>query len=142
MKTRIFYLLLALLGMGACKHEQDTPVEYGVPHADFRIKGRVCDPHGNPLPGIRIARTENDQAQDGTATDTGGNYHIRWEGWPEMSHVLRFTDPDGLANGGSFAEKVVTVDFSEEDRTEPGSGGWYDGTFGKTVDVTLEPEAE
>lgn len=135
MKNRLILLLLALLGMGACTEESSE--EYGVPHADFEIKGRVCDPDGNPIADILIERDTYVK----TRTDADGSYLFDWQGMNGPSCTLRFTDTDGPEHGGTFAQKEVTVVFSESDRTAPREG-WYKGAFSKTADVTLEPQQE
>lgn len=135
MKNRLILLLLALLGMGACTEE--TSEEYRVPHAEFELKGRVCDPDGTPIADILIERDGHDNSRTGA----DGSYLFDWQGMNGPSCTLRFTDTDGPEHGGTFAEKELTVVFSESDRTAP-RDGWCEGTFSKTVDVTLEPQQE
>ncbi len=142
MKNRFILLLLSLLGLatacGGDQHEEEMPLpEYGCPHIRFQVKGRVTDPAGNPVEAIRITTGTASEVH----TSATGEYLVEGETFP-YSVELRFTDTDGPANGGSFAEKVVTVDFSEEDRTKPGDAGWYDGAFAKEADVRLEPDTK
>lgn len=121
MKTRLILLLLAFLGLGACGEE--SAKEYGVPHADFELKGSVCDPDGNLLPNILVERDQHVKLRTGA----DGAYLFGWQGMSGTT-TLRFTDTDGPENGGAFAEKEVTVVFSESDRTAP-RDGWYEGAF-------------
>ena len=60
MKNRLIWLLLSLLGMaaGCSSNDKLIPVEYGCPHADYEIKGRVTDPDGNPIRAIEITTDE------------------------------------------------------------------------------------
>lgn len=54
MKRRVLLAILSLLGFAtACKEEM---VEmYDTPRADFRVRGRVTDPDGQPVPGIEVS---------------------------------------------------------------------------------------
>ena len=46
--------LLSLLGFTGCGNQVE---EYGTPHADFKVTGRVTDEAGEPLSGIRVVQT-------------------------------------------------------------------------------------
>lgn len=139
MKNRLIWLLLSLLGMaaGCSSNDKLIPVEYGCPHADYEIKGRVTDPDGNPIRAIEITTDELPVAYS-SAT---GDYRLKGTAFPGDMRI-RFTDTDGPDNGGNFAERTVVVTFTGEDCIEPGDGRWYDGAFFKEVDVQLDPETE
>lgn len=136
MKQKLLILLLGLLGVGCGNNDSpdDLPMpEYGSPHADYRVSGKVTDSAGVPIPGIEVSQWEGYTA---AVTDADGNYLVdEADFWSFPS--LTFTDPDGPENGGEFEEKTVPVEFTEADRIEPGAG-WYGGKFAKTVDVTLD----
>ena len=102
MKNRLIWLLLSLLGMaaGCSSNDKLIPVEYGCPHADYEIKGRVTDPDGNPIRAIEITTDELPVAYS-SAT---GDYRLKGTAFPGDMRI-RFTDTDGPDNGGSFAER-------------------------------------
>ncbi len=135
MKNRLIVALLTLLGFGgaACTAGCEQRVEYGVPHADYTIKGKVTDAQGVGIPGIEIASDENTQPGNlypVGSTETGGIFSLHFPyGWPDNEITLLFRDIDGPDNRGSFEQKQVEVTFTEADRVEKGSGGWYDGAF-------------
>lgn len=130
MKNQLLLFLLGLLGFSACTSTE----EYGSPHADYRVSGKVTTPDGTPIPGIEVSRWEERKE---TVTSNQGNYLIdENEFWYLES--LTFTDPDGPANGGEFEEKTVPVEFTDADRIRRGDGSWYTGAYAKTVDVILE----
>lgn len=134
MNNRLIILFLTLLGFGtACDREREVRVEYGTPHIHFQTQGKVIDQAGNPIPGIRV---ESNGAQVSTASN--GNYDISGDSWPGGT-ALRFTDIDGADHGGEFAEKELTVEFSEADRIADGDNFWNKGAYAKTdVDISLE----
>ena len=46
--------ILALLGFSACNDEEELPLMYGTPHANFTIKGKVVNDESMPIPDIEI----------------------------------------------------------------------------------------
>jgi putative lipoprotein (rSAM/lipoprotein system) len=112
--------------------------EYGVPHADYVIKGTVTDQDGNPIKGIQVsslAGNEYHRQCDTVYTDDDGGYEIRrtidFLG-PEVD--VRYEDVDGYENGGLFMteDRKVALEKQEE------GSGWYDGLFAAFgVDVKM-----
>ena len=51
--NRVLAGVLLLLGFSGC--HRYGPDEYGTPHADFEVSGKVTDSSGNGLNGIRVA---------------------------------------------------------------------------------------
>lgn len=135
MKRRIMLAILSLLGFAtACKEEM---VEmYGTPRVDFRVRGKVTDPQGRPIPGIAV-NTPYDETK--ALSDAEGRYDLSGHMVSSETELI-FTDTDGPENGGTFVEKTLPVRFTEADRTGAGDG-WYRGSFSRTDEnVTLERE--
>lgn len=101
---------------------------YGPAPISFRIKGHVTDLEGNPIQGISVRNTSYQRT---STTDEEGRYDL-WFGQMSFEYTLLFTDPDGPANGGEFAEKKIEGHFTEADYNSDG----YD--YVKILDVTLD----
>lgn len=133
MKEKLLLAAASLLGFATACENKETPVMYGTPYFDYKVKGKVTDKEGAPVKGIEVG------SQDAGPVTSGsdGSYELSGREWSGQT-TLTFTDIDGPENGGEFAEKVVTVEFTEADRTEKGKG-WHEGTFSRSgVDTTLE----
>lgn len=124
--------LLILLGFTVTSCE--TSVEYGTPHAEFEVKGKVTDQTGKPISGIEVKyaigiNNKNVGTFNGemvSHTDKNGTYQATFKSWPD--HRLRITaaDVDGPENG-SFQTDSIDVKVGEFEGKE---GGWY---YGKAV---------
>ena len=137
MKEKLLLAAAALLGFAtACNNEEDQPKVvsmYGVPYNNYKIKGKVTDKAGQPIKDIEV------DSYDVRPVTTGsdGSYELSGQNFGGDLEIT-FTDIDGPANGGDFAAKTVTVEFTEADRTAKGKG-WDRGSFAKSgVDITLE----
>lgn len=132
MKRRIQWLALTVLGFApACKTGNlsdmyGPPVMYAPATFSLQMKGVVTDKAGNPIPGIKVESSSGAAA----TTDAEGTFDLEDEAY-DMSVGLRFTDPDGPANGGDFAPEEQTVEFSDED--------WSGGVF-RREDIRVELE--
>lgn len=150
-------LVVLLLGFVAslmgCKDVIQPPVaEYGVPHADYQLKGTVTDSiSASPIVNARvtITRTETYQEQNVTKihidtlaqkeTDSSGQYDITSTQFPlpEQHFQVHIEDLDGSANGGDFAtQKKEVVVISTELAGDKSS--WYAGKALKTIDFKLK----
>ncbi len=159
MKSKILLFLIGLLGFGSCE-SGDTPVEYGVPTARFTIKGKVTDPAGNPVRGIRIMPVEYWIHQVPTEwfipdeeyihqpfynpaavfTDEAGTYSIRNDCFDYMPfHVVyRAEDIDGAENGGAFAPQEADVEITSADRTA--QSGWITDYTKEAAPIVLKEQ--
>ncbi|MDE6374226.1 MAG: radical SAM-associated putative lipoprotein [Alistipes sp.] len=141
MKRKLYLLLLSALGFSAACDKENEPNQvcmYGTPRIDFRIQGKVTDPAGNPIPGIEIRNEDRSYGKDNTAlTDEKGLYDISGSAFsPEFN--LSFHDIDGPENGGDFETETLSVKFTDEELTAPGSDSWFNGTYTRTgADVIL-----
>ena len=137
---KIIVLLLSTVGVfSACNTmpEYGMLVEYGMPHADFELKGTVTDETSQPIQNIRVVHQfgyENSYS-DTIYTDENGKYAFNGSAW---KYQLKFEDIDGEENGGLFQTKEIEGGFTQADLVEKGDGRWYDGKFVKTEDVKLE----
>ena len=158
--------VLALLGFAGCTRIEPPmygtpdmygplPVEYGTPHADFRVSGMVRDENGQPLKGIRVAIVSEDLARaywegrtsvgpnDTLYSDASGkfgrDYSATMFGAPGKME-LKFEDVDGAENGGEFStgSQVVT----QFDQIKKPDGRWYQGAYQAEVNQTLKKKED
>jgi putative lipoprotein (rSAM/lipoprotein system) len=134
-QNAIMASFLALLGFASsCKN--DSQVKYGIPAADFIVKGKVESALNNtPINNIRIILN-----QDSLVTDVNGNYQF-----PAISDIagnktyaVRFKDIDGATNV-QFKTLDTIVSFTNPVYTN-GDGEWYEGETEKVFNVKLKPE--
>ena len=134
MKEKLLLAAAALLGFAtACDSTKRQTDMYGTPYSNYKIKGKVTDKAGQPIKDIEV------DSYDVRPVTTGsdGSYELSGQNFGGDLEIT-FTDIDGPANGGDFAAKTVTVEFTEADRTGKGKG-WDRGSFAKSgVDITLE----
>lgn len=129
MKEKLLLAAASLLGFATACENKRTVDMYGVPppHVGYKVKGKVTDKAGNPIPGIEV----NDKANKITsATGGDGSYELSGAVWDRVM-TLTFTDIDGPENGGEFVEKTVDIKLTGSVDT--------DGTFSRTgVDAALD----
>lgn len=143
--------LLGLLGFSSCGF--DAPTMYGEPHADFKAGGKVTDPSGKGIEGIRVAiqrhrhytntpsviYDQNDWYEHDTVyTDAAGRYEkvTRVFSRPDDVTVV-FEDIDGEEHGGQFESQTVQPEITQ---TKKGDKGWYSGEFTVKADATLKKQ--
>lgn len=109
--------------------------EYGCPEVEYKVKGTVTNPQGEPIEGIEAFMLYRD-----VLTDSEGKYDltVRDESYYDTVYV-RFRDIDSTENG-LYADTIIPVDFSNA--TFTGGHGWFEGSATKTADVTLRPIAD
>jgi len=148
---KIIIALLTIIGSLTGCDFIHTPVEYGVPYADYVIKGTVTDSiTSTPVQHVLVTITQNhpftrhDSALihiDTLAlkeTDSAGNYDIQFQSFPleELTFKVKADDIDGTANGGDFTSQQKDVLFKQSDLS--GGKGWYNGKAVKTIDIKLK----
>ncbi len=114
-------------------------VEYGAPHADYKISGTVKSAQSQTeIPGIAVLRYHGSDTlfyEDSTVTDSLGKYSFTYsDGISEWT--IRAKDIDGDENG-NFSTKDTTISIPNSELTG-GDGDWYEGSAEKTVDIDLE----
>jgi len=92
--TRLFALFGMTLTCVAC---------YGVPEAEYNpewsASGRVVDPEGEPIKGIKVHMSGS---QD--YTDANGHFYVQG-----YDTGVVFTDVDGVENGGEFVSRSIDL---------------------------------
>ena len=142
--------LLSMLGYGCSSTEEPLdmygpPVEYGTPHADYIIKGRVMDESGTPVQGIKTSLRKVDKVRaygiDSVQTNVSGNYQLKHTGWQNQYYKVIVEDIDGEANGGEFLSDTLDIDYDKAVKTKDGDGKWYHGIYEISQDVKLKKKA-
>ena len=155
MKARIKHLyeiiagaILSVLGFNSCEDGLvifDGPVEYGMPHATFKIIGDVkSEETGNPIEGIVVKFRQNqdefefrDRAE--FKTDKDGKINETFRDWPEAENIeFTFEDVDGDENGGKFLpdtlrQKDLKIDFVEDKKSS-----WHKGDYTITFEAKMK----
>jgi len=118
-------------------------VEYGMPHADYKLKGVITDKEtSSSIENIRVIRHTNSEwiMNDTVYTDAEGKYAFEFVDFPplpEKGLLLKVEDIDGEENGGFFESKEIDVDFTQVEKVEKGDGRWYAGKFVITKNIEL-----
>ncbi len=142
MKNKFLCWLLGMLGfsaMSSCDKIIDGgKEEYGTPHADFSVSGKVADTDGKPIQGIRVVLTNpegHQSAADTTYTAADGKYMLDYPGifpFRDTTLIIEAEDVDGEENG---EYKKQVTDFTPAPFS--GRNGWYHGESRNTVDFQL-----
>jgi putative lipoprotein (rSAM/lipoprotein system) len=139
--------IIALLGftglLSSCYIVIEEPAAYGMPSADFVLKGTVTDgASSQPIRNIRVVRPFVEyaygpegigytQAGDTVYTDKDGKFAFEYgDDSFIMQYRLKLEDIDGVENGGKFRSKDVEGEFTEVNRDR--------GKFVKTQNITLD----
>ena len=124
-----------------------TKVEYGCPHAQYEVKGRVIDSKTKEgLKGISVTMNPAEYKQvngqesvskyyyDSTVVNTNGEFELRASEMTGGNIYLKVKDIDPYTYG-NYPEKTVKVQFQQ---TEEGSGSWYKGTYSSDILIELK----
>lgn len=133
--------LLTLLGFSCSSdldNDDDLLCEYGSPHANYEIKGKVVDRQNNPIPDIQIEIRDSVPSRGWAHSDTlytnnAGEFVWNTGEFPGMTFKLTAIDIDDESNGGVFARDTSFVSFKNA-KYVGGDGRWNSGT------ATLEPQ--
>ncbi len=131
MKNKLFLSALALLGFGGCSDGEggglfNEPDMYGVPLIDYRFMGEVTDADGNPIEGIEVKVSYN---EDTVTTDSKGAFSTDFTSFTDSFHRVTFTDVDGVDNGGEFSEQNIDVQWDDNAVDEQGISVFDLGTI-------------
>lgn len=131
--------ILSFLGIGSavifngCMYGSPV-VEYGTPHAVFKVTGKVTSKAGEDIQGIKVVVEKGGV----TRTDGNGIYNTDITDFPkDQEFKVLFVDDDGLLNGGEFVSLDTVVKFTDP-KFEDGDGDWFSGTASKELNVKLE----
>jgi putative lipoprotein (rSAM/lipoprotein system) len=145
--------ILSLLGFVGCEKTEPL-LEYGMPHADYTVKGVVVNKAtGKPIEGIRvgydsiawaipeygvigISYQPKSRVLD-VMTNEKGEFKLTDSFFPDKNLTLPvyIDDIDGEKNG-LFQSERLEVDFSKAVQTGKPSS-WYEGEFTVTKNVEL-----
>ena len=149
MKTRVIKagralmgFLLALLGFSGC--EYIGRVEYGCPHADYKLQGTVTDARTKqPVKNIRAVFCSGGldaeySYKDTLYTDESGKIE---RDYPSMTidHTrlqVLLEDIDGDENG-SYETLLLEKENLPVEQVKKGDKHWYQGSFTITADAEL-----
>ncbi|MEA3480251.1 MAG: radical SAM-associated putative lipoprotein [Bacteroidota bacterium] len=131
--------LLSILGFGtvcslnSCEYGAPI-VEYGTPHATFKVKGSVkSEMTSGTLPGIRVVMGE-----DTAFTDESGSYQVENIDFPnDQVFLVEFRDIDGETNG-EYQPLDTIVEFVDPEFSGGGPSGWDQGETEKEIHVQLK----
>ncbi|HET6557713.1 MAG TPA: radical SAM-associated putative lipoprotein [Prolixibacteraceae bacterium] len=137
--------LISLLGFTvSCEVE----AEYGTPHADFIIHGKITSvADSKPIPEIIVEMRYVDEEASyqsglmatGFSHHTTGSYDVSSRTNPDdQTFRLRFIDTDGPKNG-EYETLDTTVVF-QDPKFVKGDGSWYRGYVTKELDIKLKPK--
>lgn len=120
--------LLAIIGF-SCGENGEIPCEYGSPHANFQIKGKVTDMRGGPIPGLQVRINPSGESHpqgwlhtDTLRTDTNGDFVFSKTDFPFMEYRLIIEDVDWDKNKAIYASDTTTVTFDSNDFPEEKAG--------------------
>lgn len=142
----LIVLMISLLGFTtSCEVE----AEYGTPHADFIVFGKIVSATDNkPIPEIivemRYLPEKVEDTSQSTLMGTGfsyypGDYTVSAQMNPDdQTFRLRFIDTDGPLNG-EYETLDTTVVFKDP-KFVMGDGSWYSGYTEKELDIKLKPK--
>jgi putative lipoprotein (rSAM/lipoprotein system) len=112
---------------------------YGMPHADFSIKGKIRSEAGNaPIKNIKIVATDTSTKQivDSAITQEDGSFSMTFTR-PSWYHtwVIDVRDIDGDQNGAFFAKDTLVSIPLDSLR---GGTGFYSGAASADIELFLE----
>lgn len=135
--SRLCALVFPFFGVAVSCNPGSRVCEYGVPNADFEIKGKVVDADNNSIKGIKVSAEDNfgTDGMSSTFTDESGRFDISFNNFPSETVVIEFSDVDGVENG-EFISKTETVSVT---KVEDSDESWYDGRYAaENVVVVME----
>ena len=134
--------LLAIIGF-SCGENGEIPCEYGSPHANFQIKGKVTDMKGEPIPDLQVRINPSGESHpqgwlhtDTLQTDTNGDFIFSKTDFPFMEYRLIIEDIDWDKNKAIYASDTITVTFDSNDFS--GGEGWSLGSASKEIQIQLK----
>lgn len=141
---------LVLLGFTSCSEEfgkgDDILLEYGSPHANFQVKGKVASQADELLKNIQVIVRQswnNDpEPADTVYTDEKGEFQVKNLGTGSINkQKVYFHDIDGEENGGAFKSDSISLEDMDMKQLEEG-GRWYAGKFEFSTKDAVKLEKE
>ena len=171
LKNWFFLTIVGLLGFNACrstktvvpdkKMEPRVPIRdeiilmYGVPTANFQIKGKVTDRNGKPVEGAQILwldrgmeatpdsiegspeSVRNYIQQNAVHSGSDGSFSLSSKNLPTDTIRLQVRDTDGQRNK-KYKSQLKSIPVSKEEYKE--GKGWFTGKVDKSVTIQMEEE--
>ena len=134
--------ILSLLGFTSCVGL--GRVEYGMPHANFKVMGEVkAADSGKPIEGIAVKFHRNSKDDDKNCpqfqTDKDGKVNETLTLWPEAEDImLTFEDIDGEEHGGLFAPDTLRAKDLKIKFVEDKHSNWHRGDYDITFEAKLK----
>ena len=132
--NKVLSALISLLGIGTffSINNCESSVEYGTPHASYKVNGKVLSQTEQPVPNVRVTMD-----YDTAYTDIDGKYEVNTNASPGTDTFnIQFEDIDGEQNGLYF--DVDTSVAFEDPEFEGGDGNWYKGETSKEINIKLD----
>ena len=143
--------LMSFLGFASCEIGGGA-VEYGTPHANYVVSGKVTDPDGKALAGISVAAVSEEDCYAGRPynneervipeeyrmninTNSKGEFVYTYTGWPADTVKIKMKFDDKLNN--TYKTDSTTVVFPKSE-LKGGKGGWNNGEAKKSIDIKLK----
>ena len=136
--------LMSFLGFSSC--EKETAVEYGVPHAEYIVSGKVTDIDGNVLQGVRVIvpgvdhchkasypRVTTTELNDTLYTNRAGGFDYSYGGFPTDTVKIKLKFDDVTID--SYESDSTTVSYINSDLE--GGKKWFAGKAEKEVNIKL-----
>lgn len=148
--------LLTLLGFSKCT---EPMVEYGVPNADYTVKGIVVNKSDKkPIKGIRIGFSrvypepvlmygvmpQPYRSIKADTTDLSGAYKLSDNfsiGESEDGVLTVFVQDIDSTDNGLFNDTTIQVDYKNVKATGKKTS-WYDGEYTKEIKIELNKKPE
>jgi len=165
MKAKIRYIyeaiagaILSFLGFSGCTiygpDMYGPPVEYGEPHADYKLVGTVrAEDTSEPLKGIQVkyrryVYTDNDGIEHFTdrtfLTDAEGKIEASFGEFPMSDGMdkpeIVLEDIDGEEGGGKFQSDTLRTGYYNVSLDDSKQDSWYMGTYTLSFDAKLKKE--
>lgn len=149
-KARHLYKLIAgsilsLLGFSSCENILEPVVEYGTPHATFKVIGEVkAADSSKPIEGIVVKVSRDDSYryhwfEHKFLSDKDGKVNGEFNEWPSDENLmLTFEDIDGEENGGLFAPDTLRAKDLRIEFTENKNSHWNKGDYTISFDAKLK----
>ncbi len=130
--------ILGLLGFTGCETTSGKE-EYGSPHADYTVKGKVVDKATQePIEGVSVTMGyDPEHVMEPVMTDENGMFELTTG---DRCPTLYVDDIDGDENG-AYESEEIELDIDDAVHT-PGSGHWDEGDYTWTKNVELDEAGE
>lgn len=140
--AKVYVGVLSMLGFSSCNNNNPfEPVcEYGTPHADQLIKGKVVSSE-KPKKGIEniqlILKKPESSFGDTIYSKADGSFELKRSGFSaEEKFLLEVKDIDGKQNG-LYENKTLNIQLKQ---TKKGDGNWFRGVGEANVTIPLKPK--